>query len=64
MTERFTGHGAEWRDANLTPSEAKLATSWVEAKVDKRSMLTNKDRVEDERTGAMPEDEDRYCRIV
>src|SRR5512134_1797284 len=49
MTERFTGHGAEWRDSNLTPSEAKIATSWVEAKVDKRSMLTNKDRVEDVR---------------
>jgi len=26
MTERFTGHGAEWRDSNLTPTEAKLAT--------------------------------------
>src|SRR5512145_3430486 len=49
MTERFTGHGAEWRDSNLTPSEAKIATSWVELKVDKRSMLTNKDRVEDGR---------------
>ena len=49
MTERFTGHGSEWRDSNLTPSEAKIATSWVELKVDKRSMLTNKDRVEDVR---------------
>ena len=49
MTERFTGHGAEWRDSNLSPAEAKIATSWVELKVDKRSMLTNKDRVEDVR---------------
>ena len=49
MTERFTGHGAEWRDANLTPTEAKVATSWVELKIDKRSMLTQKDRVEDVR---------------
>ena len=24
--ERFTGHGAEWRDANLSPSEARMAT--------------------------------------
>jgi heterodisulfide reductase subunit B2 len=49
MTERFTGHGSEWRDANLSPVEAKIATSWVELKVDKRSMLTQKDRVEDVR---------------
>ena len=49
MAERFTGHGAEWRDSNLTPTEAKVATSWVELKVDKRSMLTQKDRVEDVR---------------
>jgi heterodisulfide reductase subunit B len=49
MTERFTGHGSEWRDANLSPVEAKIATSWVELKVDKRSMLTQKDRVADVR---------------
>ncbi len=49
MTERFTGHGSEWRDSNLSPAEAKIATSWVELKVDKRSMLTQKDRVEDVR---------------
>jgi heterodisulfide reductase subunit B len=49
MTERFTGHGAEWRDANLSAGEAKIATSWVEMKVDKRSMLTQKDRVKDVR---------------
>lgn len=47
--ERFTGHGNEWRDAKLTPEQARVATSWVELKVDKRSMLTNKDRVEDPR---------------
>ena len=47
--ERFTGHGAEWRDANLSPQEARIATSWVELKIDKRSMLTTKQRVEDVR---------------
>jgi heterodisulfide reductase subunit B len=47
--ERFTGHGAEWRDSNLSPQDAATATSWVEQKIDKRSMLTNKDRVEDVR---------------
>lgn len=46
---RFTGHGSEWRDAKLSAEEAQTATSWVEARVDKRSMLTNKDRVEDVR---------------
>jgi heterodisulfide reductase subunit B len=47
--ERFTGHGAEWRPANLSPEDARMATAWVEQKIDKRSMLTNKDRVEDVR---------------
>ena len=47
--ERFTGHGAEWRDSNLSREEALVATAWVEQKIDKRSMLTNKDRVEDVR---------------
>ena len=47
--ERFTGHGSEWRDSNLSAQDARTATSWVEARVDKRSMLTNKDRVEDVR---------------
>ena len=47
--ERFTGHGAEWRDSDLSPEDARTATSWVEQKIDKRSMLTNKDRVEDVR---------------
>jgi len=47
--ERFTGHGNEWRDSNLSPEQAALATAWVEAKVDKRAMLTNKERVDDVR---------------
>ena len=47
--ERFTGHGSEWRNSNLSAQDARTATAWVEAKVDKRSMLTNKDRVEDVR---------------
>ena len=45
--ERLTGHGAEWNNANLSPEDARAATAWVEARVDKRSMLTDKDRVED-----------------
>ena len=44
--ERFTGHGSEWRDAALSPDDARVATAWVEQKIDKRSMLTSKDRVE------------------
>ncbi|NKB52653.1 MAG: heterodisulfide reductase subunit B [Rhizobiaceae bacterium] len=47
--ERFTGHGSEWRDSKLSSEDATVATSWVEQKIDKRSMLTNKDRVEDVR---------------
>ena len=47
--ERFTGHGPEWQDAKLAPAEARIATAWVEQKIDKRSMLTQKDRVEDVR---------------
>ena len=47
--ERLTGHGTEWSDANLSPEDARAATAWVEARVDKRSMLTDKDRVEDVR---------------
>ena len=47
--ERFTGHGPEWRDANLNRTEAQAATAWVEQVIDKRSMLTQKDRVEDVR---------------
>jgi heterodisulfide reductase subunit B len=47
--ERFTGHGAEWTDANLSKEDAHVATVWVDQVVNKRSMLTNKDRVEDVR---------------
>lgn len=47
--ERFTGHGSEWNNSNLSSQDAQTATSWVEQKIDKRSMLTNKDRVEDVR---------------
>jgi heterodisulfide reductase subunit B len=47
--ERFTGHGPEWQDANLSKEEAHVATVWVDQIVNKRSMLTNKDRVEDVR---------------
>ena len=45
--ERFTGHGSEWRDSNLSAQDAQTATAWVEQKINKRSMLTNKDRVHD-----------------
>jgi len=47
--ERFTGHGSEWRPTQLSPTEAQLATSRVEQKIDRRSMLTSKDRVQDVR---------------
>ena len=47
--EHFTGHGADWSPANLSASDARAATAWVEQKIDRRSMLTNKDRVEDVR---------------
>ena len=47
--ERFTGHGPEWRDANLSRQDAATATVWVEQVINRRSMLTQKDRVEDVR---------------
>ena len=47
--ERFTGHGAEWRNSNLSSEDARAATAWVEQRIDKRSMLTDKGRVEDVR---------------
>ena len=49
LGERFTGHGSEWQDARLSPDEKQLATQWVEAKIDKRSMLTTKQHVDDVR---------------
>ena len=27
--ERFTGHGSEWTDSNLSPEDAHVATVWV-----------------------------------
>ena len=45
--EHLTGHGAEWRDSNLSAADAEQATAWVEQTINKRSMLTNKDRVHD-----------------
>ena len=48
-TPGFTGFGAEWRPSNLSPTEARAATAWVETKIDRRSMLTNKERVKDVR---------------
>jgi heterodisulfide reductase subunit B len=47
--ERFTGHGEEWKDTKLSRTEAVTATVWVEQIINKRSMQTNKDRVEDVR---------------
>ena len=48
-SERFTGHGAEWKSAPLGAKDAQSATAWVEQIIDRRSMLTNKDRVADVR---------------
>ena len=47
--DRFTGHGSEWTDANLSKEDAHVATVWVDQIVNRRSMLTNKARVEDVR---------------
>jgi heterodisulfide reductase subunit B len=46
---RFTGHGAEWRPTNLSAADARAATAWVEQKIDRRAMLTDKARVADVR---------------
>lgn len=45
----FTGFGPEWRASSLPPAEARTATAWVETKIDRRSMLTGKERVQDVR---------------
>jgi len=45
--DRFTGHGSEWTDANLSKEDAHVATVWVDQIVNRRSMLTNKARVEE-----------------
>ncbi|HUY83896.1 MAG TPA: hypothetical protein VMU86_04940 [Steroidobacteraceae bacterium] len=47
--QHLTGHGAEWKSAGLSARDAQSATAWVEQIIDKRSMLTNKDRVADVR---------------
>ncbi len=47
--EAYAGFGPEWRPSSLTPAEARTATEWVEAKIDRRTMLTGKDRVADTR---------------
>ena len=47
--EKFTGHGSEWQDSNLSKDDARLATQWVEAKIDKRALLTTREHVEDVR---------------
>ncbi|MFC2969633.1 heterodisulfide reductase-related iron-sulfur binding cluster [Acidimangrovimonas pyrenivorans] len=45
----FSGFGADWKPSNLTADEARRATDWVEARIDKRAMLTSKERKEDVR---------------
>ncbi len=47
--ERFTGHGPEWRSSRLAGKDAQVATAWVEQVINRRSMLTGKDRVADVR---------------
>src|SRR5579864_6205611 len=47
--QAYTGFGSEWRPARLDPEQARAATSWVETRIDRRSMLTGKDQVEDVR---------------
>ena len=45
----YTGFGSEWRPVKLSAEDARKATSWVETRIDRREMLTRKDRVEDVR---------------
>ncbi len=45
----FNGFGADWKASGLNPAEARRATDWVEAKIDKRALLTSKERKEDVR---------------
>ena len=45
----YNGFGADWQATRLTPAEARRATDWVEAKIDKRALLTGKERKEDVR---------------
>ena len=45
----FEGFGAEWKSSNLSTADARRATDWVEAKIDRRALLTSKERKEDVR---------------
>ncbi|GAB4351871.1 MAG: CoB--CoM heterodisulfide reductase iron-sulfur subunit B family protein [Oricola sp.] len=45
----YDGFGAEWQASKLTPDEARRATDWVETRIDKRALLTSKERKEDVR---------------
>ena len=45
----YNGFGADWQPTKLSETEARRATDWVEAKIDKRFLLTGKDRKEDVR---------------
>ena len=45
----YNGFGADWTPTSLSQNEAQRATDWVAAKIDKRALLTGKDRKEDAR---------------
>ena len=44
----FEGFGAEWKATSLSAADARRATDWVEARIDRRALLTGK-RKEDVR---------------
>ncbi len=48
-TDTYTGFGNEWKPVKLSREDANLATAWVETRIDRREMLTNKDKVQDVR---------------
>ncbi len=43
----YSGFGADWQPSNLSAADARRATDWVEAKIDKRALLMGKERRED-----------------
>ena len=45
----YAGFGPEWQPAPLAPAEARRATDWVEARIDRRALLVNREQVEDVR---------------
>jgi len=45
----YNGFGADWAPTKLAETEARRATGWIEAKIDKRHLLTGKDRKQDVR---------------